>query len=179
MRASPRRDDAGLRILRDDLERYAVECLKIKTKSGAILPLRFNRSQQYLHARLESIRQRTGRVRAILLKGRQFGGSTYINARFYHRTSLNSGMQAYILTHEQDATDNLFGMVERFHEHCWLRPSTGAANAKELYFDKLDSGYAIGTAGTKAAGRSRTIQLFHGSEVAFWPNAKGHFAGVV
>ena len=30
-------------------------------------------------------------------------------------------------------------------------PSTGSANAKELYFDKLDSGYTVGTAGSKAA----------------------------
>jgi hypothetical protein len=86
----------------------------------------------------------------------------------------------FILTHEQDATDNLFGMVDRYHQHNPLvKPSTGAANAKELYFDKLDSGYSVGTAGSKAVGRSKTVQLFHGSEVAFWPNAPTHFAGVV
>jgi hypothetical protein len=60
-----------------------------------------------------------------------------------------------------------------------VRPHTGAANAKELAFDVLDSGYSVGTAGTKAVGRSRTLQLFHGSEVAFWPNAGDHFAGVM
>jgi hypothetical protein len=72
-------------------------------------------------------------------------------------------------------------MVERYHEHCpaLVKPSTGASNAKELSFDRLESGYAVGTAGTKAVGRSQTIQLFHGSEVAFWPNAPTHFAGVV
>ena len=72
-------------------------------------------------------------------------------------------------------------MAMRFHDNCLdlVKPSTGVANAKELVFDELDSGYAIGTAGTKAAGRSHTFQLFHGSEVAFWPNAREHFAGVV
>jgi hypothetical protein len=48
-----------------------------------------------------------------------------------------------------------------------------------LFFDVLDSGYSVGTAGSKAVGRSKTVQLFHGSEVAFWPNASTHFAGVV
>lgn len=118
-------------------------------------------------------------VRAILLKGRQAGFSTYIGARFYHRTSLNRGVETFILTHEQAATENLFAMVERFHKHSPLRPSTGAANAKELMFDKLDSGYSVGTAGSKAVGRSKTIQLLHGSESAFWANAADHFAGVV
>jgi hypothetical protein len=72
-------------------------------------------------------------------------------------------------------------MVNRYHEHCpvFVRPSTGAANAKELFFDKLDSGYKVGTAGTKGVGRSSTIQLFHGSEVAFWPHAETHAAGVL
>jgi hypothetical protein len=72
-------------------------------------------------------------------------------------------------------------MVNRYHEHCpvFVRPSTGAANAKELFFDKIDSGYKVGTAGTKGVGRSSTIQLFHGSEVAFWPHAETHAAGVL
>lgn len=90
--------------------------------------------------------------------------STYTEGRFYWRTSTNFGKQAYILTHEQAATDNLFGMAKRYHDNCdpELKPSTGAANAKEMLFDKLDSGYKIGTAGSKAVGRSGTIQYFHG-----------------
>ena len=35
-------------------------------------------------------------------------------------------------------------------------PHTGVANAKELAFDVLDSGYSVGTAGSKAIGRSNT-----------------------
>lgn len=168
-----------LQRLRDDFVAYAPECLQIKAKSGKLIPLHLNRAQRYVHERLEQQRAETGRVRALLLKARQQGFSTYIGGRFYHRTSLNRGLQTFILTHEQDATDNLFGMVERFHTHSPLKPSTSAANAKELLFDKLDSGYSVGTAGTKAVGRSKTIQLLHGSEAAFWPNASTHFAGVV
>lgn len=167
--------------LRNDLGRYASKCLKIRAKSGDIVPLVLNRAQQYLHGKLEEQKAKTGRVRALVLKGRQQGISTYIGARFYHRATHSRGIRVFILTHEQDATDNLFGMVERYHQRCnpLVKPSTGASNAKELSFDKLESGYAVGTAGTKAVGRSQTIQLFHGSEVAFWPNAQGHFAGVV
>ncbi len=165
--------------LRDSFPLYADKCLKIKSKGGQIVPLHLNRAQEFLHSRLESQRERTGKVRALLLKGRQQGFSTYIAGRFYHKASMNRGLQTFILTHEQEATNNLFGMVERYHGHNPLKPSTGASNAKELYFDRLDSGYSVGTAGTKAVGRSKTIQLFHGSEVAFWPNAPTHFAGVV
>src|SRR6266702_6041095 len=167
--------------LKADLAHYVERCLHVRTKAGNIEPLIFNQMQRYLHARLEEQRQRIGMVRALILKGRQQGCSTYVGARFYHRATHVRGQRVYILTHEQDATDNLFDMVERFHAHCpaLMKPHTGASNAKELDFDRLDSGYAVGTAGTKAVGRSRTIQLFHGSEVAFWPNAAGHFAGII
>src|SRR4051812_12028771 len=167
--------------LRDDLEYYASKCLKIRTKAGEVAPLIFNRAQRYIHSRLEDQRSRTGRVRALILKGRQQGCSTYVGARFYHRTTHGRGLRTFILTHEDAATANLFEMVNRYHEHCpkLVKPSTGAANAKELNFDKLDSGYKIGTAGTKGVGRSSTLQLFHGSEVAFWPHAETHAAGVL
>lgn len=165
--------------LRTDLPLYAEHCLRIRTKSGAVEPLILNRAQRHVHERLEAQKAETGKVRALLLKARQQGFSTYIGARFYHRTSLNKGVRTFILTHEQSATDSLFEMVDRYHKHTPLKPSTALANAKELFFDKLDSGYSVGTAGAKAVGRSKTIQLFHGSEAAFWPNAATHFAGVV
>lgn len=172
-------DVAKLRRLRDEFGYYAPRCLRIRTKSGAIEPLTLNHAQEYLHGRLEAQRERTGKVRALVLKGRQQGISTYLGGRFYHKAQFRKGVRVFILTHEQDATNNLFGMVDRYHQHNPLAPSTSAANAKELYFDILESGYAVGTAGAKAVGRSQTVQMFHGSEVAFWPNAATHFAGVV
>lgn len=177
--AALQRQLAALGRLQANFMAYAPQCLKIKTKKGEIVPLRPNRAQLHIHEQLELQKQRTGMVRALILKGRQQGASTYIGARFYHKASLNAGVGVYILTHEQPATDNLFNMVARFHAHSPLKPSTGKANAKELAFDKLDSGYTVATAGTKAAGRSRTVQLFHGSEVAFWENDTDHFAASV
>lgn len=167
--------------LRDDFAHYATKCLSIRSKEGAIVPFSLNVAQRYLHEQLEGQKERTGKVRALVLKGRQQGVSTYVGGRFYHRVTHSRGQRCFILTHEQDATNNLFGMVDRYHAHCpaLVKPSTATANAKELYFDKIESGYAVGTAGAKAVGRSQTVQLFHGSEVAFWPNASTHFAGVV
>lgn len=167
--------------LKDDFEHYAAKCLKIRTKAGAIVPLELNAAQRYIHQRVEEQRAKTGKVRAVILKGRQQGCSTYIEGRFYWRVSHTRGVRAFILTHEDEATNNLFELANRYHENCpgRVRPSTSAANAKELHFDQLDSGYKVGTAGNKAVGRSSTVQLFHGSEVGFWPNAQQHAAGIL
>lgn len=165
----------------DDIPTFAATHLRIKTKAGKIETLHLNRAQQHVHERLEAQLAETGKVRALILKARQQGFSTYVGARFYTHSSTVPGVQVFILTHHQDATNSLFAMVDRFHKRNTspLRPKTGAANAKELAFPDLDGGYEVGTAGTVATGRSKTIQRFHGSEVAFWKNADSHFAGAV
>ena len=167
--------------LRNDFEHYAAKCLKIRPKDGPQAPFSLNRSQRHLHGKLEDMRQRTGRVRALVLKGRQVGISTYVAGRYYWRTTHGKGLRTQILAHLDDASENLFNLARRYHDNCppLVKPSTGAANAKELKFDLLDSGYKVATAGSKAVGRSDTIQLFHGSEVAFWPHADEHFAGIM
>lgn len=167
--------------LREDFPHFAATCLFIRTKEGGIHPLKMNQPQVYIHQRLEQQLRETGRVRAVILKGRQQGCSTYTEARYYHKVTSQKGRRAYILTHEDSATTNLFDMAKMYHDNCpeGVRPSTGAANAKELLFDQLNSGYKVGTAGSRGTGRGSTIHYFHGSEVAFWPNADTHVAGVL
>ena len=107
--------------------------------------------------------------------------STYVGGRFYHKTTHTKGIQCLILTHALDATNNLFKMAQRFYQNTpeIVQPSVSTNNSKELILGGLDSGYKIGTAENKAVGRSSTIQLFHGSEIAFWANASEHAKGIM
>jgi hypothetical protein len=167
--------------LRDDFVHYAKKCLKIRTKSHGIQPFKLNKAQMYIHEQVEKQKRETGRVRVIIVKGRQQGCSTYTEGRFFWIVTHQFGMRAFILTHDNDATSNLFEMALRYYEHCPLpvRPGLEASNAKELIFSGLDSGYKLGTAGNKSVGRSSTIQLLHGSEVGYWPNAAEHAKGIL
>ncbi len=153
-----------LRQLREDFALYARCALKIRTKSGAVEPLALNAAQLYLHARLEEQRQRVGYVRALALKGRQQGISTYITGRYFWKATGTVGLNVGILTHLDDATQNLFGMVRRYYDHLptEIKPTTKANSGTALQFSRLDSGYKIATAGSRGAGRSSTLQLFHG-----------------
>jgi len=168
-------------MLKDDFDFYSRNCLKIRTKDKGLQPFLMNEAQRFIHNKLEQQIKDTGKVRAILLKGRQQGASTYVGGRFIHKTTHNKGVRAFILTHDGESTNALFEMTERYHENLpkYIKPSTSAANAKELHFGVLDSGYKIGTAGNKAVGRGQTIQYFHGSEVAFWLNASEHTKGIM
>lgn len=173
--------DEWIKRWQNDYALFARDLLRVKNKAGKIVPFAFNEAQMYIHKNLEQQISETGKVRAIILKGRQQGASTYVSGRYFHKVVLNPGKRAFILTHEQAATDNLFDMTQRYLENYppALRPALGASNTKELLFDLLDSGYKVATAGNKGAGRSATAQLLHGSEVAYWPSAQEHLSGIM
>lgn len=172
--------------------RLASDFLYYAPKALAILPkpdeqgrrvlgkFNFNQAQLYIHSKMEEQKAEKGYVRAIILKGRQQGASTYVEGRFYHKTTNNMGQRTFILTHQEQATQNLFAMVQRYHDNCpsQIRPRTGKNSARELEFPGLDSQYQVATAGSKGVGRSATLTNVHGSEVAFWENGEEHLSGL-
>jgi len=172
--------DAKLATLKD-LTKFAPAFLTIKNKAGRPIAFELNQAQLFAHKRLEDQLRETGKVRALVLKGRQMGMSTYIGARYFQKVITKRGQKAFILTHESEATKNLFEMTKRYYDTLpsGLCPEADRSSAKELRFIQFDSGYSVGTAGNTGVGRSQTLQLLHGSEVAFWPNAELHDKGVM
>lgn len=168
------------KLLRDNFPVYARECLKIRTKEHGILPLHLSATQRFVHEKAEDQLKRTGMVRLIVLKGRQTFITTYTAARHYHKITHRRGVRGFVLAHLEDSTSNIFGTVRFFHEQCpqEVRPQTATESAKELLFSELVSGIKMGTAGSRAVGRSEALQYFHGSECAFWDNAEEHSAGI-
>ncbi|HEY5236498.1 MAG TPA: hypothetical protein VIJ14_09995, partial [Rhabdochlamydiaceae bacterium] len=154
------------------LEEFAPQFFKIADKSGNLSSFVFNRAQRHVHAKLEEQLARLGYVRANILKGRQQGISTYISGRFFHKALTLPGTQAFILTHMGDATRSLFAMTKRYNLNlpAGLAPKPDKDNENQLLFNKLNSGYRVGTAGSKEIGRSMTNQLIHLSEYAFYDN---------
>lgn len=171
-----------LRKLKEDFPFYARKCLKIIDKTtGQIKPFELNRAQSYIHARLEEQKRKTGWVRAVIVKGRQQGCSTYVAGRYFHASTLNPGSTVFVLSHMSDSTDHLFGMSKRFYETAPppILPTASKMNERKLEFDKINSSYKVGTAGSAQIGRSTTIRFFHGSEVAFWENSGELASGVL
>jgi hypothetical protein len=164
-----------------DFAFYAKTCLTRRPPAAGLVPFRLNAVQRELDARAAAQAKATGRVRAIVLKARQPGVSTYVEGRFYWKVTQREGVRAFILTHRDQATNNLFAIAKRFQDHFpeAKRPKIRASNARELDFAALDSGYRVGTAKAAGVGRSDTIQFFHGSEVAQWSAAEEHASGVL
>ena len=167
--------------LDQDIPFYSRWCLKIRTKSGSIEPFVLNKAQNYLHEQVEKQLMDTGKVRVLILKGRQEGMSTYISGRFYHKTTHNLGKATFILSHEADTTEKLFGIVDRFHKNCPnpVRMETDVANRRRMVFAGIGSEYFVGTAGNEEVGRGGTVQYLHASECAFYPSSSGFSKGLL
>jgi len=130
--------DHALKI-KNDLS-YFARYLQIRPKTGSLEPFKFNAAQLELHRLIEEQKAKTGRVRVVVLKARQLGISTYVAARFYHKTISNPGLRCIILGHKVDASRNLFQIVKRFNDNlpADMRPSIGVSNAEELLFGLRD-----------------------------------------
>ncbi len=175
--------------LAQDYLYYAPRCHKITNKAGQLVAFNLNESQLYVHGLLQKELERKGYVRAIMLKCRQWGGSTFVESWFYHKISYRKGKRAVIMTEADLSRDNLFNMVKTFHENApkQVRPQTRASNEKALIFDTpkgwpvkgLGSRYDVKTCESKG-GLGITTHYIHLSEYAFFKdNALNTVAGLL
>lgn len=161
-----------LHALAKDYPYYSKKCLKIITKDGQICPFVLNRAQMYLHSRIEAQKAALGRVRVVILKGRQQGCTTYIQGRYFHKTQFKTNLSAYILAHQSESTLKIYSMASKFQQNLPQGLKFPLIkNTERAMTLENGSSYTVGTAGSAQIGRGMTVHLFHGSEVAFYENA--------
>jgi hypothetical protein len=159
--------------------KYIENYLKIQNKRSEIIPFEMNRPQIKLYEALAKQYKKGKPQRAIILKARQMGFSTLTEALIFKKTVTHKNIKSGIVTHEAQATTNLFNISKRYLNGLpeQLRPSIKNSNAKELIFDNeagtgLNSSIKCMTAGNNSIGRSDTFQNLHISEYAFWEGDK-------
>lgn len=167
--------------LDNDLEFYCRHMLKIRIKEGPLKAFIWNKAQRYLHKRIEEQRARLGRVRVIIVKGRQQGCSTYIEGRGYKRATRVGNTNVFILAHVGETSQLLYDMAETFHENIPMavRPKMDVGNRKTMKFKSVNATYRVGTAGSEDVGRGGTVQFLHGSEVASWEKVDNIDTGIL
>ena len=160
----------GLRPGREDTKRdcFIEEFLKIRTKTQNRACFRLNRAQEEYSWVVWKQKARQN----LVLKARQVGITTYIAARFFTQTITQPGTLSMQVTQDRESAEDIFRIVRRFWENLpenlrkgYLR--TSHCNARQLVFQNLDSEYCLASA-AENAGRGRTIQNLHCSEVSRW-----------
>lgn len=151
---------------------FAETFLYILDKDKKLRPLRYNKPQQSF------LSNRTGRD--IILKARQLGFSTLIQAELF-RQVITETSTTLTLTHLDTTTQALRRMADRFYDYLPMptKPVRKYSNATVTTYSDYNSEAIIATAGSVNTGRGVTANHAHLSEVAFWSNADDVMASVL
>ena len=171
-----------LKRYEESFKDFSTEQLKIITKNAGdgFVPFTFNEAQTIMDDAIQQQLQQTGKVRAIILKARQQGISTYCAARVFWKTFFTQYTRSVVMAHDSATSDALFDMSKNIiaRMDSSMAPGFKKSNAKEIVFDHNDSRYRLYTAGSPEAGRGTTPTIAHLSEVAFWQHDEKILAGL-
>ena len=167
---------------KNNFEDFARRQLRIITKDAAqgYVPFEFNEAQKKIHVAIEKQIKEKGRVRALVLKARQQGISTYTAGRVFWKTFYTPHTRSVVIAHDSATSDALFTMSKNFIDRMSedFKPELIRSNAKEVKFSHNDSGFRLYTAGSPEAGRGTTPTILHCSECAFWQSDEKILAGL-
>jgi hypothetical protein len=120
-------------------------------------------------------------VRIMVLKARQEGVSTIVEALGAALTMNTPAFSMWVVAHDRGASDNLFAMTERYIDKLdeRVKPMVSNRDRKRIRFDNPDkakrrvapglgSYVYVDQAKNAHSGRSATINFLHISERAFW-----------
>ena len=178
LQEAKRREKQG--AYKADFELFSKEQIRIITKNASqgFVPFEFNEAQRRINQQLQQQLEETGKVRAIVLKARQQGISTYCAARVFWKTFFTPYTRSVVMAHDSATSDALFNMSRNIIDNMENPPELQKSNAKEIIFQENKSGYRLYTAGAKEAGRGTTPTIAHLSEVGFWQFDEQILAGL-
>lgn len=151
------------------------EFLKIKTKDGELAPLKLKAAQLRVINMVQKIRKEQRSVKMVILKSRQLGFSTMIEAILFAFSTQRPYFNSLILSHSADHANYLLKMCQLYYdclqkEQPHLCPQKKHSTEFKFEFSHKRSMIEIDTAKNLQSGRGGTYRMVHGSEVAFWPN---------
>lgn len=170
-----------------DFEYWAATCCTIKDKrTGCDVFMRLNRPQRRVLAIMEQQRMAGEPVRLIMLKARQWGGSTLVQVymawiQLVHKRSWNS----LICAHVKDTAATIRGMYSKilsdypadvWDEHGVCRPEFRVyeRSTNIRYIPGRDCRVTLGSAEKQDSVRGGDFAMAHLSEVAFWGDTTRH-----
>lgn len=172
--------------MKKDFPFWAARMVRIKPKGGGKdIPFILNRPQRVLVEKLESMRRADRPIRLILLKARQWGGSTCVQLymawlQLVHSEGLNSLIIAHQITASEEIKDMFDRMIVSYGRpddaEEWKSPFTmkrvgGSGSSFRLL--ERDCKIKIGTAERPDSSRGGDYNLVHLSEVGLWKRTTG------
>ena len=165
--------------IRHDFEYWCWRCVKIIDKmSGRLIPFVLNRPQRKLLAAMEEQRAAGQPVRIILLKARQWGGSTLVQMYIaWLQIAVGKGLNSIIVGHKRNSG---FAIKQMFKTMLANYPPEMLDEDEQLKLKNVpdckdiqeittrDSVVCLTSSYSPDSARGLNLSLAHLSEVAFW-----------
>ena len=180
-------DETSQRLvrIRYDFEYWCAIAVVIKDKlTGRNVPFRLNRPQRRLLATMEAMRVARRPIRVILLKARQWGGSTLVQIYMaWFQLVLHEGWNSLICGHLRTTARAIKHIYKRLLTHY---PTDLVDEGTKPAFTNFEGSNTVqqltpggslvimGTARSEDAVRGYDIAMAHLSEVAFWQHTTMH-----
>lgn len=173
--------------LQTDFPYFCKKYIKIQTKNDGVQPLILRPYQMRLWKLIKKTQDDGLPVRIMILKSRQLGFSTMMQAYMFWKTIMSPNSGCLTVAQDTDTAAELFFKIEFAYENLpeWLyndlkKAQDTAKTGKQLAFGRpLNSKFHVRTSGAKNLGRGFTFQRMHLSEFAFWDGAKKKFYGLM
>jgi hypothetical protein len=116
--------------------------------------------------------RRRVKIRLILLKARQVGGTAFAEALIGHMVFLNRNTQALIASDHPDTSNKLWQTLLSIHAHLpgWMKPPFDAkVKATNLHLPTINSDVIVGSGNQKTSfGQGITVDVAHLTEFSTW-----------
>lgn len=165
--------------LNHDFEFYAITCEHIQDKAtGANIPFSLRPAQRKILRELEKKRVANEPIRAILVKARQWGGSTFVQLymkwiQVRHKINWNSVIGTDVISQGENIKAMYELSCDLYPEHLGtltMKPF-GKGNAREI--KERGCRIYLGSMQKPDSLRSGNYAMAHFSEVAIWKETKG------
>jgi hypothetical protein len=149
------------------------------------IPFTLTHTQRRVHEELERMHaENDGIVRAVVLKARRQGVTSYSEARGMTEVMFRTGAMMKLIAHEEKATAQIFQMLVHYYESMVEKDSDmdigfkKRADSRGWWIFNGGSQISVATAGSPEATRGSGCVYMHLSEVAFFPDAKRLMAAI-
>lgn len=190
---SKMQDEQLVTSYRKDPRRFIEGFLKIRDrKTQQIVPFRLKPAQVALYKVILRLIREGKPVRILILKARQMGISTLVEALIFIRIRLWERSNGLIVSHDTKSAEAIFNMTQLFHDSMppFLKPMQRYRTKKLIRFENpkeyerhinpgLQSEISIETAKKVEVGRGSNFQAAHLSEAAFWADAENTILSIM
>lgn len=166
--------------LENDFEFWAIVCAKIKNKEGgALIPFKLRLAQRMLLQDLIEMFNRRVPIRIILVKARQWGGSTLVQIfmiwiQLFHKTNWNSVIVGDIEEQARNVRAMYTRLIRNYPSMYGSYTLSAFENStKNRIIEQRENVVSIGSMQKPDGLRSSDISMAHLTEVAFWKKTEG------